>query len=155
MTRPERCRAEINDWEKGLTLCEVITALTITAILVAIAVPTYRALILRTQARSVAVEVASQLRMARQLAMARRERLAIRFDQAEQRVVFIRTETGEILEQYGYAEKSVAIPEPTGGPEVLFHPSGRSATATTIVIVDKDGKSTKLTVSLTGRVTIS
>jgi type IV fimbrial biogenesis protein FimT len=136
----------------GVTLTEVTTILAITATLAIMAVPSYRTLMARGESESVAAEVASQLRMARQLAMARRERLLVRFDDAQRSLTLRRADSGEVLETYGYAEKRVTIPEPTAGPDVLFHPSGRSATATTITIVDREGKATKLTVSLTGRV---
>ncbi|HJT19652.1 MAG TPA: GspH/FimT family pseudopilin [Nitrospira sp.] len=146
---------ENNFGGKGVTLTEVATTLAITATLALMAVPSYKTMVVRGESESVAAEVASQLRMARQLAMARRERLLIRFDDVQRSLTFRRADSGEILETYAYADKKVTIPEPTAGPDVLFHPSGRSATATTITIVDREGRPTKLTVSLTGRVKIS
>jgi type IV fimbrial biogenesis protein FimT len=140
---------------RGRTLTELLTVLTILAISASMAGPSYRAMIARAQARSVAVEIASELRMARQLAMSRRERLLVRFDQSQQSLTFRRADFGDVLDVYRYADKGVKIEEPTAGPDVLFHPSGRSATATTIAILDREGKKTILTVSLTGRVTIS
>jgi type IV fimbrial biogenesis protein FimT len=109
----------------------------------------------RAQARSVAVEIASQLRVARQLAMARRERLLVHFDLTGKTLLFKRADSGDVLGTYRYADKAVQIEQPTAGADVLFHPSGRSATATTVTIVDTEGKATILTVSLTGRVTVS
>lgn len=141
--------------DKGVTLTELATVLAVTAVLALMAVPSYKTMIAHGESASVASEVASQLRMARQLAMARRERLLIRFNEAQHSLTFQRVDSGEILESYRYADKRVTIPEPTAGPDVLFHPSGRSATATTISIIDREGRVTKLTVSLTGRVKIS
>lgn len=141
--------------DRGVSLTELLTVLAIMAILAVMAGPSYRATIGRAQARSVASEVALELRMARQLAMARRERLLVRFDRSLQTITFKRAESGDVLDVYRYANRGAVIEEPSGGPDVLFHPSGRSATATTIMILDGQGKKTSLTVSLTGRVTIS
>ncbi|BCA54981.1 pilin [Nitrospira sp. KM1] len=139
----------------GGTLTELMTVLVIIGILVAIAMPSYNRMLIRMQSKSAATEIASELRMARQLAMSRRERLRVRFDRVRQTITLERADAGGVLDIYRYAEKGIALDEPTGGSEVLFHPSGRSATATTIAIVDKEGKKIVLTVSLTGRVTLS
>jgi len=141
--------------DKGGSLTELMAVLAIITIMVVMAVPTYKAFIARAQARSVAVEIMSELRLARQLAMARRERLLVRFDRPQQSLIFKRADSGDVLDVYRYGGKGIVIEEPTAGPDVLFHPSGRSATATTITIHDQEGKKTILTVSLTGRVTIS
>jgi type IV fimbrial biogenesis protein FimT len=49
----------------------------------------------------------------------------------------------------------VVVEEPTAGPELLFHPSGRSVTPTTIRVRDSQGRETTFTVSITGRVSAS
>ncbi len=123
--------------------------------MVVMAGPSYRAMIMRAQSKSAAVEIASTLRMARQLAMARRERLLVRFDVSEQSIALRRIENDAALEVYRYGEKGLTIEEPTAGPDLIFHPSGRAATATTIVLHDQQGRRTTLTVSLTGRVVMS
>jgi type IV fimbrial biogenesis protein FimT len=93
--------------------------------------------------------------MARQLAMSRRERLRVRFDLANRALVLEHVEAGSVLDVYRYGEKGVELGELSAGPEIMFHPSGRSATATTITIYDREGRRTVLTVSLTGRVSLS
>jgi type IV fimbrial biogenesis protein FimT len=141
--------------QSGRSLTELLIVLAITGVMAAMASPTYQMLVARAQARSVAGEVASTLRMARQLAMARRERLLVRFDLAEGTVTLQRADVEGVLDVYRYGEKGVAIEEPTAGPDILFHSSGRSASATTIRIQDRQGRRTTVTVSLTGRVVIS
>jgi type IV fimbrial biogenesis protein FimT len=55
---------------------------------------------------------------------------------------------------YHFANKGVVIDEPSAGSEIVFYPSGRSATATTIRLHGKEGQMKKVTVSITGRVAI-
>ncbi|HXH86777.1 MAG TPA: GspH/FimT family pseudopilin, partial [Nitrospira sp.] len=124
-------------------------------IMAAMAVPSFKSMTARAQARSAAAEIASELRMARQLAMARRERLLVRFDLSEQTITLRRADNEAVLEVYRYADKDIVLDEPSAGVDLYFHPSGRSASAATIVIHDKEDRRFTVTVSLTGRVVIS
>ena len=128
----------------------------IIGIAVAMALPAYTSFYTGLQGRTAAAEIASTLRMARHLAMARRERLLVRFDLSE-RVMTVRQgeDRESILNVYRYADKGIVVDEPTAGLDLLFHPSGRSASASTIVIYDRDHHRITITVSLTGRVVIS
>lgn len=138
--------------EKGWSLTELLIVLTIMGILVAMAGPGYQAVAARVQARSVTAEIASELRLARQLAMAKRERLRVIFDQTARTITLQRADVEEILHVYQYADRGVIVEEPTAGPEVIFYPSGRAATPTTIRVRDSQGQETTFTVSITGRV---
>jgi type IV fimbrial biogenesis protein FimT len=117
--------------------------------------PWFHSLHARLQARTATDEIASTLRMARQLAMARRERLVMRFDIPGKTISLHRADTEGILNVYRYDDKGIVVEEPTAGCELLFHPSGRSATATTIVIHEEDSRRTTITVTLSGRVVTS
>ena len=134
---------------------ELLFVVALVGIMAAIAVPGYQAMMARAKVRSAVAEIASQIRMARHLAMARRERLIVHFDLGEKSITIRRVDAEGILDVYRYAEKGVIIDEPTAGPDLLFHPSGRSATATTIRLHATQGPLFKLTVSLTGRVVMS
>ena len=129
--------------------------LAIMGIISMLAWPSYQTLSARAQARSATVEIASELRLARQLAMARRERLRVIFDREGRTITLQRVDTEGILHVYQYADKGVVVEEPTAGPELLFYPSGRSATPTTIRVRDSQGRETTFTVSITGRVSAS
>ncbi|HEU0069279.1 MAG TPA: prepilin-type N-terminal cleavage/methylation domain-containing protein, partial [Nitrospiraceae bacterium] len=75
--------------EQGWSLIELLIVLSIMGIMAALAGPSYQTLVARAQARSVTIEIASELRLARQLAMARRERLRVIFDR-EGRTITLR-----------------------------------------------------------------
>ena len=139
----------------GTTLSEIVTVTAILGILTTMAVPAYQGLHSRLQGKTAAAEVASTLRMARQLAMTRRERLLIRFDRSTQTITLQQADAGGVLNVYRYADKGIVIGEPTAGSDLFFHASGRSASATTILIYDREHRRTTITVSLTGRVVIS
>lgn len=139
----------------GKSLAEVIIVTAILGIVTAMAAPAYQSFHTRLQGRTATAEIASTLRMARHLAMARRERLVIRFNLAEHSISLCQADTGGIVNVYNYADKGITVDEPTAGSDLFFHPSGRSASASTIVIQDRDHRRSTITVSLTGRVVIS
>ena len=141
--------------EQGWSLTELLIVLSIMGIMAAMAAPNYQSLVARVQARSVTIEIASELRLARQLAMARRERLRIVFDQEGRTITLRRADAEGVLHVYQYVDKGVTIEEPTAGPELLFYPSGRTVTPTTIHVRDSQGRKTTFTMSITGRVSIS
>ena len=141
--------------EQGWTLMELLVVLAILGIMSVLAMPSYQTLAARAQARSATAEIASELRLARQLAMARRERLRVIFDREGRMITLRRVDAEDILHVYQYADKGVVVEEPTAGPELLFHPSGRSASPTTIRVRDSQGEVITFTVSITGRVSVS
>ena len=148
-------RREFQRQEQGWSLTELLTVLAIMGIMAVLAGPSYQAVAARVQARSATIEIASELRLARQLAMARRERLRVVFDREGRTITLRRADAEGILHVYDYAGKGVVVENPTAGPELLFHPSGRSVTPTTIRVRDSQGRETMFTVSITGRVSIS
>jgi len=141
--------------EQGWSLAELLIVLAIMGIMAMLAGPSYQALPVRAQARSATAEIASELRLARQLAMARRERLRVTFDREGRTITLQKADAEGILHVYHYADKGVVVEEPTAGPELLFQPSGRAATPTTIRVRDSQGRETRFTVSITGRVSAS
>lgn len=148
-------KLQIHIKEQGWSLTELLIVLTILGIVSALAGPSYQTLAARVQARSATAEIASELRLARQLAMGRRERLRVIFDREGRTITLRRADAEGILHVYQYADKGVVVEEPTAGPELLFHPSGRSASPTTIRVRDSQGREIIFTVSITGRVSVS
>lgn len=142
--------------ERGGSLVELCTVVAIIAIVTGMSLPGWAALVAKHQQRAVAVEIASELRMARQLAMARHERIrvVVNAEQSELRTECVDCGTGP-LRRYEFARKGTVIESMTTKPEILFQPSGRSATATTMVLVDRRHATHQVTVSITGRVALS
>jgi type IV fimbrial biogenesis protein FimT len=139
---------------QGKSLVEILMVLAIVALMASLVGPVYSGILARSEAQSATAEIASQLRLARQLAMARRERLLVVFDPASRTISVQRADVAGMLGVYRYGDKGIVVEESTAGPRLFFHPTGRSATATTIVVRDKQNRATKLTVSLTGRIAV-
>ena len=142
--------------ERGGSLVELCTVVAIIGIVVGVSVPGWAALAAKHQQRAVMVEIGSELRMARQLAMARHERIRVVVDVEQSE---LRTEcmdcSPSLLRRYEFRHKGTTVESMTTKPEIMFQPSGRSATATTMVLVDGRRATHQVTVSITGRVTLS
>ena len=63
--------------ERGVSLVELCMVIAIVAIVAGVSLPGWAALVAKQQHRAVVMEIASELRMARQLAMARHERIRV------------------------------------------------------------------------------
>ena len=142
--------------ERGVSLVEVCTVLAIMAIVLGVSVPGWSALVAKHRQRAVVTEIASELRMARQLAMARHERVrvVVNVEQSELRTECMDCERSA-LRRYEFGRTGTVVDSMSTQPEIVFQPSGRSATATTMVLVDSRRARHQVTVSLTGRVVVS
>lgn len=140
--------------QQGKTMAELMIVTALVGIVTALAVPNLFLLQSRMDVYSMTQEIASELRLARQLAITHRDRIRVVFD-LDQQVIVARPVNGQTTSRaYRYGGKGIQIDEPSAGSEILFHPSGRSATPTTIQLRGKDGHVHKLTVGITGRVSI-
>ena len=140
--------------QEGKTLTELMVVLAIIGIITTMATPNYSVLNSRSQIRCTTQEIASELRLARQLAMTYRDRVRIIVDLDRQALTTQLVNTETTHHAYHYGGKGIVIEEPSAGPEIVFHPSGRSASATTIQLHSLEGQTQQLTVSITGRVSI-
>lgn len=140
--------------QEGKTLTELMVVLAIIGIITTMATPNYSVLNSRSQIRCTTQEIASELRLARQLAMTYRDRVRIVVDLDRQALTTQLVNTETTHHAYHYGGKGIVIEEPSAGPEIVFHPSGRSASATTIQLHSLEGQTQQLTVSITGRVSI-
>lgn len=149
-----RSSVSLRGTPEGTTLLELLTVLVVLGILSALAWPSLVHLQAQVQLHAIATELASELRLARQLAATRRDRVSVTF-MREQQLVEVRL-LGEsaVHHWYRYDQKSVAIDRPSNGDQIVFYPSGRTATATTIRLRARNGRMRTITVGLNGRVNI-
>ena len=140
--------------QEGKTLTELMVVVAIIGMVAMMAIPNYSIVNSRSQIRCTTEEIASELRLARQLAITYRDRVRIVVDREQQALTtqFVNSATSH--HAYYYGGKGIVIEEPSAGPEILFHPSGRSASATTIQLHSLGGQTQLLTVSITGRVSL-
>ena len=140
--------------QEGKTLMELMVVVAIIGIVATMALPNYSVLNSRTQVRCLTEEIASELRLARQLAMTYRDRVRIIVDLEQQALTTQFVNTATTHHTYHYGGKGIVLEEPSAGLEILFHPSGRSASATTIQLHSLEGQTQQLTVSIAGRVSL-
>lgn len=142
--------------QRGVSLVELCVVLAVVAVVMGMSVPGWAALVAKHRHRATVTEIASELRMARQLAMARHERVrvVVSLEQAELRTECMDCEQ-PALRRYEFGRTGTVVDSMSTRPEIVFQPSGRSATATTLVLVDPRRVTHQVTVSLTGRVVVS
>jgi len=140
--------------QDGKTLAELMVVAGILAMVSIMGIPNFLGLHSTSQLRSVTEEIASDLRLARQLALTNRDRVRMVIDTEQQELITQLVNGNTIHHVYRYGGKGLIIEEPSAGWDIQFQPSGRSATPTTIRLHNREGQTKTLTVSITGRVSI-
>jgi type IV fimbrial biogenesis protein FimT len=139
--------------EQGKSLIEIIMVLTLILVMTAFSGAGLLAATAKSQGRVVATELANELRAARYLAIMRREpiRVVLQPGTAKMRVEpFLAP--GQKIREYDFRERGVIVETLSNGTELLFHPSGRAASPSTITLKNRQQERWRLTVSLIGRV---
>ncbi|MCP9470033.1 MAG: prepilin-type N-terminal cleavage/methylation domain-containing protein [Nitrospira sp.] len=140
--------------QQGKTLLELIVTLAVLGVLSALAGPNLAHVYAQMQLQTVTTEVASELRLARQLAITRRDRVMVTLVRERESLEVGFLQEPNVHHVYHYGRRGVAIDEPSGGDRVVFYPSGRTATATTIRLRSKEGRTREVTVGFNGRVAV-
>ncbi len=142
--------------EAGASLTELLVVVALVGLATVWGGESFLALAARQQEKAAMAEIAAELRLARQLAIGRRERVRVVVDPGSGS---LRTEladgSGRLLRTYRCDGRGAVIERLSGGTQILFHPSGRSASPTTIVLLGRSGERRTITVSITGRVALS
>ncbi len=142
--------------ERGASLVELMIVLGLAGLMAGLAGESFGSVASHYRGKGMATELAAELREARYLALMRRERVRVVFDTGRMK---IRTEPAdrpdEIIREYTYQGKNVVFERLPGGPSLLFYPSGRTATPATIILRNSQSERWQITVSLTGRVSLS
>lgn len=154
MMRTPNSRISLRSNVHGFSLIELLMTMALMGLVATLAGPSLTALLARIQVDLFAKSVASELRWARQQAMTEHDRVRLVFDESRRAIVAQIGSDRVLHHEVSYVDKGIQMDEPSAGPDVVFHPSGRSATATTIQFRNRYGQAHAITVSLNGRVTI-
>jgi type IV fimbrial biogenesis protein FimT len=140
--------------QRGASLVELLSVVVILTIAGSLIGPSWSALAGRQETWAVTRAVAGELRLARQLAMSRHMRIRVLIDGTAVRTGFA-DEGAALLRSYEFAGKRTTVESMSNGSDITFYPNGRSATANTIVLRDRQYNRRVITVGITGKVTVS
>lgn len=139
--------------EEGKSLIEIVMVMALVLVMTAFTGAGLMAATAKQRGRVVATDLANELRAARYLAIMRREpiRVVLEPGTATMRVESART-PGQKIREYDFREKGLTIERLSSGTDILFQPSGRAASPSTITLTNHQQERWQLTVSLIGRV---
>lgn len=141
--------------QNGYSLLELTIVMALTAVTAALAAPDMTAMATRYREQAVVTELAGELRAARTLAMAQASRIRAVFDEDGRSVSFEREgEPSAPMRRFDLHSRGVSVDGAAQGIKIWFHPSGRAASPITLTLRGDSQKVWRLTVSMTGRVTV-
>lgn len=139
--------------EQGKSLMEIIIVMAMVVTMTALTGAGLMAATAKQQGRVVATELANELRAARYLAIMQRDRVRVVLQPG---ATSMRVETAEtparLIREYDFSARGVTIERLSNGAEIVFYPSGRAASPTTITLKNRQQERWQLTISLVGRV---
>ncbi len=141
--------------QRGASLTELMMVLGFMGLVGAMAGESFVAMAGRQQNRAAVAEVAAELRAARQLAIVRREPMRVRAGSAVPALIIEPADTpGLMIRRYDYGQRGVALEGSIRTKGILFYPSGRTATPSSVTIRNAKQEEWRITVSLLGRVSV-
>jgi type IV fimbrial biogenesis protein FimT len=139
--------------EQGKSLIEIVMVMALVVAMTALTGAGLMAATARQQGRVVVTDLANELRAARYLGIMRRERIRVVLEPG---TTTMRVETAEApsrpIREYDFSGKGVTVERLSNGADIVFHPSGRAASPTTITLKNRQQERWQLTISLVGRV---
>lgn len=139
--------------EQGKSLMEVIMVMALVVMMTAFTGAGLLAATAKQKGRVVATELANELRAARYLAIMRRDRVRVVLTPGATTMRVETAETpGRLIREYDFSAHGVTVERLSNGADIVFHPSGRAASPTTITLKNRQQERWQLTISLVGRV---
>lgn len=139
--------------EQGKSLVEIIMVMALVVTITALTGAGLLAATTKQKGRVVATELAQELRAARYLAIMRRERIRVVLEPG---TTTMRVETVEApartIREYDFRGHGVTVERLSNGAGIVFYPSGRAASPSTITLANRQQDRWQLAVSLIGRV---
>ena len=138
--------------ERGMTMAELVIALTITGALSVFMGTELQATAERVSLNTAMAEVVGDLRYARSLAVREGQTVQVALDPDQPGVTLYRSSdaTQPVAPMRNLMNRGIRTIRSTGGRVLSFHPRGTSATPTTLTLEDRRGVQRVVTVSLTG-----
>ncbi len=138
--------------EGGMTMAELVIALTITGALSVFMGTELQATAERVYLNTAVAEVVGDLRYARSLAVREGQTVQVALDPDQPGVTLYRSSdaTKPVAPMRNLMNRGIRTIRSTGGRVLSFHPRGTSATPTTLTLEDRRGAQRVVTVSMTG-----
>lgn len=148
--------------QKGFSLIELIIVMVITGILSGLASVTFFSQLPHHRLSHAARDIVSDLRWARQLALAERQPVSVVLDIERERYQIERRSQPGIpigwvrdLQDRGQGYGGVDLVSSSGGRILTFYPQGTTNAWTTIVLKNQFGEQRQITVVATGKVKLT
>lgn len=139
--------------EQGKSLMEIIIVMAVVVMMTAFTGAGLLAATAKQKGRVVATELANELRAARYLAIMQRDRIRVMLKPGTTTMRVETVETpGRLIREYDFSAQGVTVERLSNGADIVFHPSGRAASPTTITLKNRQQERWQLTISLVGRV---
>ncbi|MBI5777727.1 MAG: GspH/FimT family pseudopilin [Nitrospirae bacterium] len=139
--------------EQGKSLMEIIIVMAVVVMMTAFTGAGLLAATAKQKGRVVATELANELRAARYLAIMQRDRIRVVLKPGTTTMRVETAETpGRLIREYNFSAQGVTVERLSNGADIVFHPSGRAASPTTITLRNRQQERWQLTISLVGRV---
>ncbi|MBI3595961.1 MAG: GspH/FimT family pseudopilin [Nitrospirae bacterium] len=148
--------------QQGFTLTELLIVMAITGILSGLASVSFISQLPHHRLNSAARDVVSDLRWARQLALAERQPVSVVLDLERERYQIERRSQPGIpigwvrdLQDRGQGYGEIDLVSSSGGRILTFYPQGTTSSWTTIILKNQSGEERQITVVATGRVKLT